>query len=107
MIFFFRIIKNQKNPFDFFAKIRRIEFDNFEKDFLFIVNGKIYQTNSFVANILSPNISNLFKQNLNVSYYQINTTHEGDFHRIIEYGEMKTINIQAEENQYFERIRKL
>ena len=69
---------------DFFAKIRsdniqRIEFDNFEKDFSFIVNGEIYQTNSFVANILSPNISNLFKQNLNVSYYQINTTHEGTF----------------------------
>ena len=31
--------------------IERIDFDDFEKDFLFILNCKIYQTNSSVANI--------------------------------------------------------
>ena len=36
----------------FLKNIERIDFDEFEKDFLFIVNGKVYQTNSFVANIL-------------------------------------------------------
>ena len=44
-----------------FNDIERIDFDEFEKDFLFIVNGEIYPTNSFVANILSPNISKNYR----------------------------------------------
>ena len=84
-----------------FNDIERIDFHEFEKDFLFIVNGEIYQTNSFVANILSPNISKNYKEKVNISYYEINTKHEGDFNKIIEYGEMKSINISKEERKYF------
>ena len=84
-----------------FNRIERIDFDEFEKDFLFIVNGKIYQTNSFVANILSPNISKNYKEKVKTSYYEINTKNEGDFNKIIEYGEMKSINISKEERKYF------
>ena len=86
--------------------IRRIHFDKFEKDFSFIVNGKVYQTNSFVATILSPNITNMFERNMNAIYYEINTKYEGDFNRIIEYGEMKKIDINEEEKQYFINILK-
>ena len=94
-----------------FAKIgidnlQRIQFDNFEKDFSFIVNGKIYQTNSFVANILSPNISKNYKEKVNTSYYEINSEYEGNFNRIIEYGEMKSISFKEEEIQYFKNIMK-
>ena len=73
----------------------------FEKDFLFIVNDEIYSTNSFVANILSQNISKNYKEKVNISYYKINTKHQGDFNKIIEYGEMKSINISKEEMKYF------
>ena len=52
--------------------IERIQFDKFEKDFSFIVNGKIYKTNSFVANILSTNISNKFSDE--ISYYEMKVT---------------------------------
>ena len=69
-----------------FNDIERIDFHEFEKDFLFIVNGKIYQTNSFVANILSPKISKNYKEKVHTSYYEINTKHEGNFNKIIEYG---------------------
>ena len=89
-----------------FNDIERIDFHEFEKDFLFIVNGKIYQTNSFVANILSPNISKNYKEKVNTSYYEINTKHQGDFNKIIEYGEMKSINISKEERKYFIDIMK-
>ena len=84
-----------------FHDVERIDFHEFEKDFLFIVNGEIYQTNSFVANILSPNISKNYKEKVKTSYYEINTKHEGDFNKIIEYGEMKSINISKEERKYF------
>ena len=58
-----------------FNDIERIDFHEFEKDFLFIVNGEIYQTNSFVANILSQNISKNYKEKVKTSYYEINTKH--------------------------------
>ena len=87
--------------------LNRIQFDKFEKDFLFIVNGKTYKTNSFVANILSPHISKMTEDNMQVFYYEINTKYEGDFNQIIEFGEMKTINVSPEEKQYFGNILKL
>ena len=88
------------------GNVKRIKFNKFEKDFSFIVNGKVYKTNSFVANILSPNISKKLQENMNLAYYLINTKEIGDFNRIIKYGEMKTINIKEEENQYFTMIMK-
>ena len=81
--------------------IQRISFDKFEKDFFFIVNGEIYNTNSFVATLLSPNISKMFEESMNISYYEINTEYSGDFNQIIEYGEMKEVKIRHEEMQYF------
>ena len=87
--------------------IPKIPFDKFEKDFSFIVNGKIYKTNSYVANILSPNVSKMFDEKLNVSYYEINLNCKGNFNRIIEYGEMKPISIRKDESQYFRSIMKL
>ena len=86
--------------------IQRVRFDKFEKDFSFIVNGEIYQTNSFVANILSPYISKNFEKGMKLSYHEIHSKYEGDFNRIIEYGEMKMINIKEEEKKYFENIMK-
>ena len=54
------------------GKIQRIQFDKLQKDFSFIVNGKIYKTNSFVANILSTNISNKFSDE--ISYDEMKVT---------------------------------
>ena len=86
--------------------IERIQFDKFEKDFSFIVNDEVYKTNLFVANILSPIISKMFKENMNRSYFQINSEYKGDFKQILKYGEMKEINIKQEEKQYFACIMK-
>ena len=90
-----------------FDNIQRIQFEKFEKDFLFIVNGEFYETNSFIANFLSPNISRKYEENMKLSYYEINTDYEGDFNKIIEYGEMKKNNINEEEKPYFINVMKL
>ena len=87
-----------------FENIERIQFDKLEKDFSFIVNDQIYRTNSIVAAILSPRISNLLEENMKISYYKINPKYDGDFNRIIEYGNMKTLSIKEDENQYFENV---
>ena len=89
-----------------FDNIQRVPFDKFENDFSFIINQKIYNTNKFVASILSPKISRLLQENMNISYFRINTEFEGDFNQLIQYGEMKEINIKEEENQYFRSIMK-
>ena len=86
--------------------IQRIQFDKLEKDFLFIVNKKFYQTNSMVAYILSPRIAQKFDENLKLSHYEIQSKYEGDFNKIIKYGEMKPININENENEYFKDIMK-
>ena len=49
------------------GNVQRIQFDKFEKAFSFIVNSKIYKTSSFVANILSPDISKMHEENMNAS----------------------------------------
>ena len=82
--------------------IQRALFNNLEKDFSFIVNHKIYKSNSIVANILSPNIS----KNTSMPYYKIQTEFDGDFNQIIEYGKMKTITINDENRDYFINIMK-
>ena len=84
--------------------LQRIQFDKFEEDFSFIVNGKIYKTNSFVASILSPKVWRMFKENMKISYYQINTDCEGDFNQIIEYGKMKIVDISQKERKYFKNV---
>ena len=89
-----------------FDNIQRVPIDKFENDFSFIINEKIYNTNKFVASILSPKISRLLQENMNISYFRINTEFEGDFNQLIQYGEMKEINIKEEENQYFRSIMK-
>ena len=89
-----------------FDSLQRIKFEQFEKDFSFIVNGEIYQTSSAVACILSPRISKCFEENMSISSYSINITDKGDFNQIIQYGEMKAINIKEEIKPYFENIMK-
>ena len=86
--------------------IQHIHFDKLEKDFSFIVNDKVYMTNSFVANILSHNISKMFEGMIKPKYYQINTKYKGNFNKIIKYGEMNTINLREEEKLYFFDIMK-
>ena len=86
--------------------IQSISFDKFDKDFSFIVNGEIYQTSSFVATMLSHNVSKMLDQNWNTSYYEISTEYNGDFNQIIKLGEMKTISIKKEEINYFMNLMK-
>ena len=46
---------------------------NLKKKFYFIVNGKIYQTNAFIASILCPYILKAFADNMNLSSFEIHS----------------------------------
>ena len=79
-------------------------FDRFEKEFSFIMNGKIYKTNSFVPNILTPYVSDVLEENMNIPFYQINTKYNGDFNEVIKYGEMEPIIINQNERHFFVNV---
>ena len=55
-----------------FINIERIIFHEFEKKkIFFIVYGKIYHTNSLVANIINPNISKNYKEKMNNKVFKL------------------------------------
>ena len=52
--------------------LKELSFMNLKKKrFFFIVNGKIYHTNSLVANIISPNISKNYKEKMNNKVFKL------------------------------------
>ena len=51
--------------------LKELSFMNLKKKNFFIVNGKIYHTNSLVANIISPNISKNYKEKMNNKVFKL------------------------------------
>ncbi|OHS99948.1 hypothetical protein TRFO_33513 [Tritrichomonas foetus] len=59
--------------------------NKYPDDFTFIVNGKKYQTNRFIAGLLSPKISQLHFTDESINEYNINTQNPGDFDDILSF----------------------
>ena len=59
--------------------ILQIPFDNYPKDFVFIVNGKTYKTMKFCADLLSTKISKMHQIDPTLNEYSFNTNTKGDF----------------------------
>lgn len=53
--------------------LRNIQFDKYDKDFVFIVNGKEYETSRFVADLLSPTIRKLHYTDQTQNKFYIDT----------------------------------
>ena len=91
-------------------KIKSIPLDKYEKNFTFIVNGKPYPTNRFIADLLSPIINNYHYEDETISSFTINTTtntskKEDLFERFLEIIYNDEIEVKEEEkkeiNEYF------
>ncbi|KAK8880527.1 hypothetical protein M9Y10_003206 [Tritrichomonas musculus] len=59
-----------------FDNFKEIPFDKYEKNFTFIVNGKQYQSNRFVADILSPIIREYHYNDESIDHIAINIKEE-------------------------------
>lgn len=68
---FQEIMKKTKYIHSF--NLKNIPFDKYEKDFTFIVDNKRYYTTRFLADILSPNISQFHYNNESCNEFFINT----------------------------------
>lgn len=58
------------------GSIKNIPFQQYQNDFTFIVDGKRYQTNRLVADILSPNIKKMHFTDPSIDEYCINTKND-------------------------------
>lgn len=65
------------------SSILTVPFQSYIDDFLFIVNGKEYKTSRFIADILSPVISNNHSIDPTNNAFVINTNNQGDFSNIL------------------------
>ena len=74
-----------------------VPFQNYEKDFTFIVNNKEYKTNKIIADILSPVICRIHLNDPTFNEYKIDTKEEGDFNNILNLIKFECIQIPIEE----------
>ncbi|KAK8836790.1 hypothetical protein M9Y10_037312 [Tritrichomonas musculus] len=65
------------------SSILHVPIYNYVNDFSFIVNGEEYQTNKYVADLLSPTISTIHQIDPTQSEYVINTKSQGNFNTIL------------------------
>lgn len=70
------LIRKQSNDYKFSLSSENLfdfPFDKDEKDFEFIVNGQLYKTSRFIADILSPKVRELHLVDPTIDEFCINT----------------------------------
>ncbi|OHT06397.1 hypothetical protein TRFO_05596 [Tritrichomonas foetus] len=65
------------------TNIKNVPLNKYQKDFTFVVNGKKYQTNRFIADLLSPKIAQFHYIDESIEEYHLTTQQQGDFEQFI------------------------
>ena len=65
------------------SSILNVPIQNYDNDFSFVVNGKLFKTSKIVSDLLSPTICRLHSNDPTIDVFNINTAHQGDFSRIL------------------------
>ena len=87
--------------------IKKIPLEKYSKDFTFIVNGKKYQTNRFIADILSPKIRQYHSIDELINTFYINISNpkiQIDFSQFLSLISFDTKYLNDEEVEYFIEI---
>lgn len=81
-----------------------IPFQNYEKDFSFIVNGKEFKTTKFIADMLSPKISKYHLNDPALDIFSIETEHQGNFQFILDLFNFQSHDITENEKPFIYEI---
>lgn len=84
--------------------ISYVPFDNYQKDFTFIVNKEEYHTNKIVADLLSKKISKIHLTDPTFDQYEIITEYPGNFQLILDLLKENNLNINHSELPFFAEI---
>ncbi|KAK8838021.1 E3 ubiquitin-protein ligase HTD1 [Tritrichomonas musculus] len=63
--------------------VMQLPFQNYEKDFTFIVNSERFDTSTFAADLLSTNISKIHFTDPTLKEFSIDTETKGDFNKVL------------------------
>ena len=74
------------------ASILQIPFQNYDKDFTFVVNSERFDTSTFAADLLSNKISKIHFTDPSLKEFSIDTETRGDFNKIL-----NLLNFEIEE----------
>ncbi|KAK8883939.1 hypothetical protein M9Y10_043041 [Tritrichomonas musculus] len=69
-----------------------VPFQNYQKDFTFIVNSERFKTSTLAADLLSQKISKIHLSDPTINEFLINTEIQGDFNKIL-----KLINFESQQ----------
>ena len=86
------------------SSILDVPFDNYPKDFTFIVNNETFQTNKLIADLLSKKISRLHISDPMIDQYEIRTHETGNFQTILDLIKNDHYEIQRNELPFFAEI---
>lgn len=84
--------------------ILQVPFNNYPKDFTFIVNKQKYKTSKFFADILSPKISRIHQTDFTQDEYYISTNNQGNFDKILQLQNFEKIDINNDELPFISEI---
>lgn len=82
------------------SSILYVPIGKYEKDFSFIVNGEEIQTSRFIADLLSPKISQFHTIDPTINKIFINTQSRGNFSHILDLSNFQTQNINDDELEF-------
>ena len=84
--------------------VLQVPFENYEKDFTFIVNSEKFDISTFQADLLSPTISKIHFNDPTIKTFFINTDTKGDFQHILNLLKFEREEIAEEEIPYIVEI---
>lgn len=93
---------NQSHDFSLgLENFRDIPFQKYENNFTFIVNGKKYQTNRLIADILSPNIKKMHFSDPTADKYYIKVDDDNYFSEFLSLVTNQTMKLDSSSEKFF------
>ncbi|KAK8892257.1 hypothetical protein M9Y10_029481 [Tritrichomonas musculus] len=84
--------------------IKQVPLDNYPKDFAFIINGQQFKTSKIIADLISPTISKIHRNDPTVSEFLINTKEAGNFQNVLDLITFRSNEIKQEEMEFIFEI---
>ena len=86
------------------SSVLHLPIQDYQQDFVFIVNNMQFYTSRIAADLLSPKIAQLHQVDPTTTSYLINTKASGDFNAILSLITFKDIEIKEKDIPFFSEI---
>ena len=81
--------------------LKKLPLNQFDNDFYFVVNDRVYETNRVIADFISSKIRKLHQADHTIQMYEMKTREKGNFGQILDYVKNQQIKLDSESIPYF------